>query len=76
MWSKMRNFVFVDNKASYIGWFVTTHLTLAFFILFVMLLFGINPTLVVSVIAAPLWICVALLSKYITDKIMERKQGE
>ena len=74
MWSKMRNFVFVDNKASYIGWFVTTHLTLAFFILFVMLLFGINPTLVVASNCSPLDLC--LLSKYITDKIMERKQGE
>ena len=33
---------------------------------------GINPTLVVSVVAAPMWIAVAFVSKYITDKIMEK----
>jgi len=32
---------------------------------------GINPTLLVSVIGAPLWIGVAFASKTLTDKIME-----
>jgi hypothetical protein len=32
---------------------------------------GINPTLLVSVLGAPLWIGVAFASKYLTDKIME-----
>jgi len=32
---------------------------------------GINPTLLVSVLGAPLWIGVAFASKMITDKIME-----
>jgi hypothetical protein len=35
-----------------------------------MMALGINPTLVVSVIAAPLWIAVAFSSKFITDKII------
>jgi len=32
---------------------------------------GINPTLLVSALGAPLWIGVAFGSKTITDKIME-----
>tara|TARA_R100000808_G_C2085485_1_gene107816 strand:- start:246 stop:467 length:222 start_codon:yes stop_codon:yes gene_type:complete len=72
MWHKMKEFAFLNRRASWIGWFVVVHLIQSSLILFLMMLMGINPTLVVSVIAAPLWIAVAFVSKFITDKIMER----
>jgi hypothetical protein len=61
----------ISLKASWIGWFVTVHLTLSFTIMLMMIAIGINPTLLVSVIGAPLWIGVAFASKTLTDKIME-----
>jgi len=61
----------ISGKASWIGWFVTVHLTLSFTIMLMMIAIGINPTLLVSVIGAPLWIGVAFASKTLTDKIME-----
>jgi len=61
----------INLKAGWIGWFVTVHLTLSFTIMLMMIAVGINPTLLVSVIGAPLWIGVAFASKTITDKIME-----
>jgi hypothetical protein len=61
----------ISLKASWIGWFVTVHLTLSFTIMLMMIAVGINPTLLVSVIGAPLWIGVAFASKTLTDKIME-----
>ena len=61
----------ISLKASWIGWFVTVHLTLSFTIMLMMIAMGINPTLLVSVIGAPLWIGVAFASKTLTDKIME-----
>ena len=62
---------FLGRKAHWIGWFVIVHLLLSFAILILLISLGINPTLLVSVLGAPLWIGVAFSSKYITDKIME-----
>lgn len=70
MWHKLKEFSFLNRKASWIGWFVVVHLIQSAVILFLMMAMGINPTLVVSVIAAPLWIAVAFSSKFITDKIL------
>ncbi len=75
MWSYIKKVNFFSSKASWIGWFVVVHLTLSLTILIGMLMVNINPTLVVSAIAAPLWVGVALLAKYITDKIL-RNKGE
>ena len=61
----------INNKTRWLGWFVTVHLTLSFTILLMLIGMGINPTLLVSVIGAPLWIGVAFASKTVTDKIME-----
>ena len=61
----------LQSKAHWIGWFVTVYLIIACTILTLLVGVGINPTLIVSPIAAPLWIGVAFSSKYITDKIME-----
>ena len=71
MINRLRRIGFVNIKTRWIGWFVTVHLTLSFTILLLMISMGINPTLLVSVIGAPLWIGVAFASKTLTDKIME-----
>ena len=71
MINKLRQISFVNNRTRWIGWFVTVHLTLSFTILLMMIGMGNNPTLLVSVIGAPLWIGVAFASKTLTDKIME-----
>ena len=70
MWHRLKEFSFLNRKASWIGWFVVVHLIQSAIILLLMMALGINPTLVVSVIAAPLWIAVAVSSKFITDKII------
>jgi len=67
----IRRISFINRKTRWLGWFVTVHLTLSFTLLLMMIGMGINPTLLVSVIGAPLWIGVAFASKTLTDKIME-----
>ena len=71
MLNRIREIPYIGRKARWIGWFVTVHLTLSCLTLILLLFFGINPTLIVSTLAAPLWIGVAFSSKYLTDKIME-----
>lgn len=71
MMNYIRKLSFINDKTRWIGWFITVHLTISFTIILLMIAFSINPTLLVSVIGAPLWIGVSFLSKYITDKIME-----
>ncbi|MEK9983777.1 MAG: hypothetical protein VW879_03460 [Opitutae bacterium] len=71
MLNHIRRLSFVNDKTRWIGWFVTVHLILSLAILTLLIGMGINPTLLVSVLGAPLWIGVAFASKYLTDKIME-----
>jgi hypothetical protein len=70
MWNKIKQVPFISRKAIWVGWFVTVHLASSATVLLLLIAIGINPTLLVSVIGAPLWIAVAFTSKYITDKIM------
>jgi len=72
MWDKIKTIKPLSSKANWLGWFVTVHIISTIFILILLMGVGINPTLVVSVVAAPLWLAVAFTSKYITDKIMEK----
>jgi|TARA_R110000803_G_scaffold198392_1_gene262131 hypothetical protein len=72
MWDKIKTIKPLSRKANWIGWFVTVHLIQSLILLILLMGVGINPTLVVSVVAAPMWIAVAFVSKYITDKIMEK----
>lgn len=72
MWDKIKTIKPLSRKANWIGWFVTVHFISSAIVLILLLGIGVNPTLVVSVIAAPLWLAVAFTSKYITDKIMEK----
>lgn len=67
----LRKVSFINDKTRWLGWFVSVHLGLSLTIMVLMIASGINPTLFVSVLGAPLWIGVAFASKYITDKIME-----
>jgi|GEM_PF-4589741 len=71
MINRLRQLPFISKKANWLGWFITTHLTLTFIIILFLIGIGVNPTLVLSVIAAPLWLAVAFTSRWITDKIME-----
>ena len=71
MLNYIRRWQSINDKTRWIGWFVTVHMTLSFLILLMLIGVGINPTLLVSVIGAPLWIGVAFASKTITDERME-----
>ena len=71
MINRLRQISFVSRKARWLAWFVTVHLTLSLLTLISLVFVGINPTLLVSVLGAPLWLGVAFSSKFITDKIME-----
>ena len=71
MLNRLRQLTFVNRKARWLGWCGTVHLTLSLLTLFSLVFVGINPTLLVSVLGAPLWIGVAFASKYLPDKIME-----
>jgi hypothetical protein len=71
MLNNLRQIRFINRKTTWLGWFVTVHLFFTFTLLLMLIGLGINPTLLVSVIGAPLWISVAFVSKFITDKIME-----
>jgi|TARA_B100001059_G_C17799255_1_gene565104 hypothetical protein len=73
MWEKIKTIKPISRKANWLGWFCTVHICSTIFVLIALLAIGVNPTLVVSVVAAPLWLAVAFTSKYITDKIMEDK---
>ena len=62
------------SRSLFIGSFVLTHIIMSASLLFVMLAVGINPTLVVSVLAAPLWVVVTIASWSITKKMRKEKQ--
>ena len=67
----LRKVSFINDKTRWLGWFITVHLVMSLIILTSLVAVGINPTLLVSVLGAPLWIGVAFASKRITDNIME-----
>ena len=73
MWEKIKTIKPISRKANWLGWFCTVHIASTILVLLLFLGMGINPTLVVSVVAAPLWLAVAFTSKYITDKMMVNK---
>jgi len=65
-----------NTKAEYIGTFVITYLSLGGGFIFMCLMLGINPTLVMSVISAPIWIFIVYISNKITKIIVEHKDKE
>lgn len=54
-----------------VGYFVLTLLTLELIIVIGLIAAGVNPTLVVSVIGAPIWICTILLSRRFVQWLMK-----
>lgn len=63
------------DKANYIGTFIIVYLSLGGGFIFMCLMIGINPTLVMSVIAAPIWMFMVYLCNKIT-KIVVKYQEE
>lgn len=61
------------KRSLFIGSFVLIHIIMSASILFVLLAVGINPTLVVSVLAAPLWVVVTVASWSLTKKMRKGK---
>lgn len=65
-----------EANADYIGTFVIVYLSLGGGFVFMMLLLGINPTLVLSVIAAPVWIYIVFTANRVTKYIVTKKKGK
>ena len=63
-----------QTNADYIGTFVLVYLSMGGGFVFAMILLGINPTLVLSVIAAPIWIYIVFTSNRITKFIIKKKK--
>ena len=63
-----------QTNADYIGTFVLVYLSMGGGFVFSMILLGINPTLVLSVIAAPVWIYIVFTSNRITKFIIKKKK--
>ena len=59
------------DRAEYIGTFILVYLGIGGGFIAFCLFLGINPTLVVSVIAAPIWIFSVFLTRRITNKMLE-----
>jgi hypothetical protein len=64
-----------QSNADYIGTFVIVYLSLGGGFVFMMLLLGINPTLVLSVIAAPVWIYIVFTANRVTKYIVNKKKA-
>ena len=65
-----------QSNADYIGTFVIVYLSLGGGFVFSMMLLGINPTLILSVIAAPVWIYIVFTANRVTKFIVSRKKGK
>tara|TARA_R110000787_G_scaffold233655_1_gene340566 strand:- start:205 stop:498 length:294 start_codon:yes stop_codon:yes gene_type:complete len=63
-----------QTNADYIGTFVLVYLSMGGGFVFSMILLGINPTLVLSVVAAPVWIYIVFTSNRITKFIIKKKK--
>ena len=50
-----------DTYSEYIGTFILTYLGYGTLIILTLLFLGVNPTLVISVVSAPLWIIILYL---------------
>ena len=64
------------DRAEYIGTFILVYLGIGGGFIAFCLFLGINPTLVMSVISAPIWIFIVYISNKITKIIVEHKDKE
>ena len=59
----------LDKQSHKIGTFVILLTTLGLGFIVSLLLIGVNPTLVISVVSAPMWVGIIILSLRLTKKI-------
>lgn len=74
IWNTITKFEF-QNNADYIGTFVLVYLSLGGGFVFMLVLLGINPSLVLSVIAAPIWIYIVFTANRVTKYIVSKKKA-
>ena len=58
-----------DKQSNKIGTFVILLITIGFGFIFSLLVAGVNPTLVISIVSAPMWIGIIILCLKLTKKI-------
>jgi hypothetical protein len=64
-----------QERSEYIGTFVLIYLSLGGGLIFMWMIMGLNPTLILSVISAPIWIFIVWVSNNLTKAIMtDRKR--
>ncbi len=64
-----------QDRSEYIGTFVLIYLSLGGGLIFMWMIMGLNPTLILSVISAPIWIFIVWVSNNLTKAIMtDRKR--
>ena len=63
-----------DEKAYSIGSFIIIYLVLGIAVITALLTFGLNPTLVISVVSAPIWIAVIFLAQGLNNKVKKSKR--
>jgi len=64
----------IGKAAKKIGFFVLLYVSIGFNVIFLLLWWGINPTLVLSVVGAPMWMAILWLAWTLTKKITEREE--
>ncbi len=66
-----------QDRSEYIGTFVLIYLSLGGGLIFMWIVIGLNPTLILSVISAPIWIFIVWVSNNLTKAIMtDRKRKQ
>ena len=64
------------RKATGIGSFIIIYCFLGLGVIIGLLSAGLNPTLVISVVSAPIWIAVIFLSQAINKRVMSEEKYE
>lgn len=64
------------RKATGIGSFIIIYCFLGLGVIIGLLSAGLNPTLVISVVSAPIWIAVIFLSQAINKRVMSEEEYE
>tara|TARA_Y100001938_G_C7938274_1_gene352937 strand:- start:70 stop:285 length:216 start_codon:yes stop_codon:yes gene_type:complete len=63
-----------DEKAYSIGSFIIIYLIIGSMVVISLLTLGLNPTLVISVVSAPIWIGIIFLSQGINNKMRKTRK--
>ena len=63
-----------DEKAYSIGSFIIIYLIIGSMVFISLLTLGLNPTLVISVVSAPIWIGIIFLSQGINNKMRKTRK--